>query len=32
MRITDQINLQGTNPLVGDHDERLKRAWTWSTL
>ena len=23
MRITDQINLQGTNPLVGDHDERL---------
>ena len=23
MRITDQINAQGTNPLVGDHDERL---------
>ena len=24
MRITDQINLQGANPLVGDHDERLE--------
>jgi len=23
MRITDQINLQGTNPLVGSHDDRL---------
>ena len=23
MRITDQINAQGTNPLVGDHDDRL---------
>jgi purine-nucleoside phosphorylase len=23
MRITDQLNLQGTNPLVGPHDERL---------
>ena len=23
MRLTDQINLQGTNPLVGPHDDRL---------